>query len=431
MSATEAGSADPAAERAPDAGRDAEEGAPPRVLAVNRFYWPDHAATSQILVDLATFLAARGWQVNVLTSRMRYDDSGARLAAREEKDGVRIRRVWTSRMGRDRLAGRALDYLTFYLSAAAALVAEARRGDVVLVTTDPPLFLVVAAWIARLKGARLVTWNHDLFPEIAATLGVAWVNGRLGRLLGRLRDRALGRATVNVALSEAMAERLRWRGVAPGSLRVLPNWCDAKIRSVPHRDNPLRRDWGLEHSFVIGYSGNLGRAHMPERVAELVSRTHNLSGLVWLFIGGGAGLARIREVVAETGARNVQIRPYQRREDLALSLSVPDLHLVSLDPRCEGFIMPSKIYGILASGRPILFLGDPCCAQGREVEAQELGVCLDLLDPGSWRDAIGALMGELGQLCEMGRRARMLSESYAASHALARWEAVLAEAARE
>lgn len=408
----------------------ARTGGGARVIAVNRFYWPDHAATSQILTDLASFLAARGWQVTVLASRMRYDDSGVRLARREERDGVRIRRVWTSRLGRDRLAGRAVDYLTFYLSAGAALMAEARRGDVVLATTDPPLFAVVASVVARLKGARLVTWNHDVFPEVAAMLGVAWAGGRLGRLLGRLRDRTLRSAAINVALSEDMAERLRRRGVSDRRLRVVANWSDEAIRPVAPGENPLRRDWGLGDAFVIGYSGNLGRAHMPEKVAELVARTRDVPGLVWLFIGGGAGIERIRRVVCETGAGNVQIRPYQPRQALAHSLSVPDLHLVSLDPSCEGLIVPSKISGIHAAGRPVLYLGDPASALARELCQGGAGLCLDPDAPEAWRDTVAALRDDPERRDEMGRRARAESERRPPLHSLLGWEAALAEAAR-
>ena len=126
-----------------------------RVIAVNRFYWPDHSATSQILTDLATHLAGEGLQVTVITSRMRYDDPSKRLPAREIKDGVDIRRVWTSRMGRGGLPGRALDYLTFYLPAFVAVFKAARRGDVILVKTDPPLISVITWIAAGLKGARV------------------------------------------------------------------------------------------------------------------------------------------------------------------------------------------------------------------------------------------------------------------------------------
>ncbi len=363
--------ADETGTRAPASARTSRPG---RIVAVNRFYWPDHAATSQILADLTKFLAARGWEVRVVTSRTRYADGADRLFARQEKDGVGIRRVWTTQMGRARLAGRALDYLTFYVSAGAALLREVRRNDVLLVTTDPPLFAVVAAAVARLKRAPLVTWNHDVFPEVAGALGLRWADGPLGRALVRLRNRALGGAALNVALSDAMAARLEASGVDAARLRVVPNWSDTGIHPVPRGENRLRREWGLEDGFVIGYSGNLGRAHMPEKVVELVRRTLDLPGLCWLFIGGGAGMRRIRALIEETGAANIRLRPYQRREDLSQSLSAPDLHLAALDPGCEGLIVPSKISGILRAGRPVIYLGDPQGALARDIVGREIGV---------------------------------------------------------
>lgn len=402
---------------------------PGRVVAVNRFYWPDHAATSQILTDLATFLAARGWDISVVTSRLRYDNGAEQLAAREVKDGVTIRRVRTSRRGRAGLAGRALDYLTFYASAGAALLREVRRGDVLLVTTDPPLLAVLAAPIARRKRAHLVTWNHDVFPEVAGALGLSWANGPLGRLLVWLRNRALRGTALNVALSDVMADRLVSSGTDAGTLRVVANWSDTHIHPLPGEENSLRREWGLQDSFVIGYSGNLGRAHMPEKVAELVRRTRDLPGLSWLFIGGGAGMERIRALAGEPGAENIHVRPYQRRENLSLSLSVPDIHLVALDPGCEGLIVPSKISGILAAGRPVIYLGDSQSALAREIADRGIGVSLDAGSPESWRETIAGLRAQPEELDRMGRRARACSEAEPPRAMLLRWESVLAEAA--
>lgn len=406
------------------------DGAPPpaRIIAVNRFYWPDHAATGQILTDLTTFLASRGWSVGVITSRLRYDGSEAALAPREVRDGVAVRRVWTSRMGRARLPGRLLDYLTFYVSAAAALLVEAKRGDVVIVTTDPPLFLLIAAPLTRLKRARLVTWNHDVFPEVAGALGLGWADGPIGRILARLRNRALRGAAINVALSGAMADRLARSVAGEAHLRVVPNWSDGGIRPVAPEDNRLRRDWGLGNAFVIGYSGNLGRAHMPNKVGELVRRTLDLPDVVWLFIGGGIGMGCIRAIAAQTEAAKLQIHPYQPRKDLAQSLSAPDLHLVSLDPACEGLIVPSKISGILAAGRPLLYLGNPESALAREIAERGTGLCLDPAAPETWRQKIAAVRADPTRLRDMGRRARKSSEASSPRKMLPAWQAILAEA---
>ena len=133
----------------------------PSVLFLNRFFHPDHSATSQMLSDLAFALAEHGRQIRVITSRQCYDAPEVQLAARETVGGVEIHRVWTSRFGREKLVGRAVDYTTFYFSAARTLWRLARRGDVIIAKTDPPMLSIVAAPIARWRGAKLVNWLQD------------------------------------------------------------------------------------------------------------------------------------------------------------------------------------------------------------------------------------------------------------------------------
>ncbi len=142
----------------------------------------------------------------MITSRLRYDDPAADLPAREERNGVRIRRVRTSRFGRHWLPGRALDYGSFYLSATLALLREVRPGDTILAKTDPPLLSVPAWLVGRLRRAELCNWCQDLYPELAAALGLRWAAGPLGRLLRRLRNASLRGARMNVAICEALAK---------------------------------------------------------------------------------------------------------------------------------------------------------------------------------------------------------------------------------
>ena len=157
-----------------------------------------------------------------------------------------------------------------------------------------------------------------------------------------------------------------------------------------------------------------------------------MPGLVWLFIGGGSGISHIERLIEETGATNIQIRPYQSREDLSFSLSLGDLHLVSLEPACEGLLSPSKLYGIMATGRPTLFLGQADGALARDLTGNGIGVSLDVERPDRWRAAIEALRAAPGRITEMGARARALSEAvYHPDHALGVWSAVLEVAARD
>jgi glycosyltransferase involved in cell wall biosynthesis len=409
----------------------------PDIIFVNRFFHPDLSATSQMLSDLAFALAARGHRVRVITSRLTYEGGEAALPARETIAGVDVVRVATTRFGRANLAGRALDYLTFYGAAVVALARHARRGSVVVVKTDPPVLAVVAAPIIRLKRARLVNWLQDVFPEVAVAFGMGGgAKGRLFALLGRLRDATLRAAQLNVVLGERMADLIRARGAAAGSIRTIPNWADGSlVAPVDAADNPLRREWGLEGCFVVGYSGNLGRAHDIETLCEairLIARRKggepDLDRIRWLFIGGGAGMSALRQRLGEPEMPDVVFRPYQPRDRLAESLSVPDVHLISLKPEMEGLIVPSKFYGIAAAGRASIFIGD---TRG-EIAALHARHCSGLSvaegDAEALAEAVIALSREPERTLTMGEAARaaFLAE-FDLPHAVACWEAALAE----
>lgn len=327
-----------------------------------------------MLSDLAFHLADSGRKVTIITSRQRYDDPAAELPEHETIRGLEVHRVRTPRFGRGNLAGRLLDYLGFYAAASARLWRLARSGDIVVAKTDPPLISIPAAWIARRRGAHFVNWLQDLFPEVAMALGVTGVDGALGRLLIRLRNWSLRQADMNVAIGELMRDRILAEGVTADKVTVIPNWADGEdITPVAHEDNALRRDWGLEGKFVVSYSGNLGRAHEFETILGAAERLKNEPHFRFLFIGSGAQAGSVREAAGESGLDNLLFRPFQPREMLKFSLGAADVHLVVLRPDLEGLIVPSKTYGCLAAGRPVIFIGDQEGEIGRLVEESGAG----------------------------------------------------------
>jgi colanic acid biosynthesis glycosyl transferase WcaI len=404
-----------------------------RVIFLNRYFFPDHSSTSQILTDLAFHLADGGTDVRVVTSRQRYDDPKARLPEAESIGGVSIFRISTTRFGRASLIGRSFDYLSFYRSACLAALARAEPGDVLVAKTDPPLLCVAAAHAARRGGLHLVNWLQDFYPEVAAKLGVPLVQGPLGRGLMQLRDASLRAAAANVVVGERMAEVLRNRGVSPDIIHVIPNWCDdEEIQPIAPLDNPLRREWGLEDRFVVGYSGNLGRAHEFETVLAAAEHFRSDKFLCFLFIGGGKKFNELAHAVRERGLNHLfRFLPYQERKVLKLSLGVPDIHLVSLRPELEGLIVPSKFYGIAAAGRPTIAItasdGEIACL----VRRHSCGV---VVEPGAGEllaDTLRGLRAGPGRLAEMGRRARgMLEADFTRRHAFARWQSLVDEIAQ-
>jgi colanic acid biosynthesis glycosyl transferase WcaI len=394
-----------------------------RIIFLNRFFYPDHSATSQILTDLAFALTTRGFEVHVITSRQRYDDARAALPACERVGGVHIHRVVSSRFGRGNLFGRALDYLTYYFFAAWRVWRLARKGDVVVAKTDPPLISVVVAPITRLRGARLVNWLQDLFPEVAQEAGVG---GRAGKLLfsllRRLRNRTLVLAQANIVLGDKMAERLRGEGIEEAQIRVIANWQDGRlVKPMSHSQNPLRAAWGLEGKFVVAYSGNLGRVHELTTLLGAMEFLQSGQGkeakqdakdpkIVFLFIGGGALHEMLTQQIAQRGLTNVEIKPYQPREQLSQSLSLADLHLVTLRPEFEGLIVPSKFYGVAAAGRATLFIGERDGEIPRLLREHRCGLSVQ---PGDCEELARHIeeLSRDGKRCRaMGRRARAVFE---------------------
>ncbi len=399
----------------------------PQVLVVNRYFHPDRSATAQLLTDLVEMAVGQGFATTVFASRQLYNEPRASLPARETHCGAMVRRLWATRSGRFCLHGRALDYATFCWSAFWALLAAARPGDVILAKTDPPLLSVVAWAVARIKGARLVNWCQDLFPEAAAAVGVRLAAGISGRLLRALRNASLGGAAMNVAVCERMAERLRAEGIPADRITIIHNWADGlQVRPLAREQNHLRQQWDLGDRFVIGYSGNLGRVHEVETLIELMDALSEEPGLVFLLIGAGAGYGRLKERAGERGLGNLMLRPYQPAERLGESLTAPDLHIVSLRPDCEGLVMPSKLYGVLAAGRPVLAIGDPAGNAARIVRTHDAGLVVAPGQAAAAAAAIRALRADPGRLACMGANARSAYErAYSREASLAAWSRCL------
>lgn len=398
-----------------------------RVLAINQFYPPDHAATSQLLGELCEDLVRAGDEVTVVASQGTYLGTD-RLPAREERAGVHVVRPWATSLGKATKLHRMADYLSFWATGILA-VALAARPDVILTLTTPPMIAAGAVSVGALRGVPVVSWVQDVYPEVAAAFGVLPESARAYRALHALAAATHRGTTRVVALSDGMAERLARQGAAPERLRVVQNWADGSlIRPIPRADNPFRAEHGLQDRFVLMYSGNLGEGH---DVATFVEAARLLRQerpeVLLLFVGEGS-----RKVEAERLARgldNVRFLPYQPKERLAESLSGADVHLISLRADLDGLLVPSKLYGALASGRPLCYVGPAGCEVARVIRRARLGwegrtgdargladAVIGLADPERWASAGGA--------------ARALFDAeFNRPHAVRRWREVLSEAA--
>jgi glycosyltransferase involved in cell wall biosynthesis len=400
----------------------------PRLIFVNRFFFPDHSATSQILSDLAFHLAGSGREVHVVTSRQIYDDPKAALPEEEMVEGVLVHRVASTRFGRTALVGRAVDYASFHRSIWRRLRSIARGGDLIVAKTDPPLTSIVAMAVARRTGARVVNWLQDIYPETAAELNVPFMRGPVGGSLAALRNRSLRDAEATVVVGDLMRQKTEAMGVRPALIHVIPNWCnDEDIRPVTPTDNPLRRKWHLDGKFVLGYSGNLGRAHEFETMLGAAAQLRNDPRFAFLIIGGGKRFDELARRAQECGVGAAfRFMTYQERAVLSSSLGAADAHWLSLNPKLEGLLVPSKFYGIAAAGRPVIVIGDADGELARLVRQHECGAVVAAGDSGALVDTLQHMADEPETVSAMGQNARkMLEARFSRRQGLARWGELL------
>ncbi|WP_052360902.1 glycosyltransferase family 4 protein [Geminisphaera colitermitum] len=393
------------------------------IVFLNRFYHPSTTATGQLLTDLAEGLAARGHAIAVVASR-----HDASLPENETRNNVRIHRIGTP--SRRRGFMRVLEFRAFRAAALRQLHAMLTPSDTVVALTDPPLIGVTAAQACHARGARLIHWTQDIYPELLSAAGPGWPALPLVSLLRPRRDRAWRDAARCVTLGEDMAALLRARGVPPGRLTIIPNWAPAGLTPPPPEDiAAVRARWALDDQtngprFIVAYSGNLGRVHDFTPCINVAATLRDDPRFGFIFVGEGARKSWLQRTVAARGLKNVVFRPHEPRQHLAVSLAAADAHWVTLREGCEHLVFPSKLYGIAAVGRPVLFAGHAGCELTRLVERNQLGLAAPPHDTAAFVRALRRWIDTplAPAACDTAARSALaFARAHAFPHALDAW----------
>lgn len=372
----------------------------PRLLVLNQYYAPGLEATAHLLGDLCVALTDE-FDVTVVTGMLQtpHVDPG-----RTVEQGVEVIRVRSTAYERRRLLLRAVNYVT-YLAQSLRASLRARRPDIVLCMTDPPIIANVALVVARRFRAPLVVVSQDVFPEIAVRLK-RLENPLLVAVLRGLIAHYLRHADRIIAIGDTMRLRLIEKGAPPERVHVIPNWVDTEALVPVERENGWAREQGLDGRFVVMHSGNIGHAQNLDALIRSATFLRDLDRLAIVLIGSGArrnefgALAELLEVDA------VRFLDYQPRDVLSQSLSAAHVHVVGLAHGLSGYVVPSRLYGILAVGRPVIVAADDDSETARVVREAGCGVVVPPGRPELLAEAIRrAYDGEL-PLEEMGRLAR-------------------------
>jgi glycosyltransferase involved in cell wall biosynthesis len=388
----------------------------------NQYYAPGVEATAHLLTELCESLAA-DYDVTVVTGVIRGHED---LPDYEVRNRVEIIRVHSTAYDRAPLHRRAVNYVT-YLGRALRRGLAAKRPDVVLCMTDPPLVGNVAYLVARRFRRPLVLISQDVFPEIAVRLHRLEQPVLVG-ILRLLVGHALRRADRVVAIGPVMRDRLVAKGANPERMTVIPNWVDTAAITPQPRNNPWSSQKRLDGRFVVMHSGNVGHAQNLETLIRAAALLEDVEQLSIVIVGFGARHAATVELARAIAPGRISFLPYQPRERLPESLSTADVHYVGLPTGLAGYVVPSRVYGILAAGRPIIAAVDEESETAALVRGAGCGVVVSASDPSAVASAIRAAVNGEHDLAEMGRRGREWVETNATRDAaLARYKQLLAD----
>ncbi|OJW12359.1 MAG: glycosyltransferase WbuB [Planctomycetales bacterium 71-10] len=384
-----------------------------RLLFINQYYWPDHASTAQHLTDLAESLAARGFECHVLCSQSRYKPGDPTPPAEEVRNGVHIHRVPATSLGRKSTLARMTDYLSFYVRAVVKAI-RLPRFDAVVTLTTPPIIGLVGTLLRKFKGSAHVCWSMDLHPDASLALKRMSPTNPVVKGLRWLSDAVLRQADRVVVLGPYMADRILMKGVRADRIAEIPVWSRKdEVYPVPHASNSLRKRLGYADELVCMYSGNLGLAHTFDEFLAAAKALRDRRDVAFLFVGGGPRLAEVKAAKERDGLDNVRILDYVPRDELHLSLSAADVHLISMRPEMTGIVVPGKLYGIMAAARPAVFVGPPHCESADLVRRSGGGFAVPFGDADGVVKALERLGADRNLARQMGEKGR---QAFLASH---------------
>jgi colanic acid biosynthesis glycosyl transferase WcaI len=371
-----------------------------RLLVLNQYYWPGFEATAHLLHELCSMLADE-FDVTVVTGMLPLADVAPGTSMVE---GVTIVRVPSAAYERSRLSRRGLNYLT-YLFHALRIGWRLPRPDVIFCMTDPPMVADVGFILARRFRAPLVVTSQDVFPEVAVELG-RLENPLLVGVLRKLVAFYLARADRVVAIGETMRVRLEEKGAPADRLRVIPNWVQTSVLTPQPKDNDWAREHDLTDKFVVMHSGNIGHAQDLDALVRAATFLRDLEDLAIVVVGGGARHAELVALAERLGVDSIRFLPYQPRELLPESLSTADLHIVGLARGLSGFVVPSRLYGVMAVGRPVLVAAESTSETAQLIELVDCGIVVPPGRPELLTETIRKAHAGEYDLSAMGARAR-------------------------
>ena len=393
-----------------------------RLWIVSELYYPEETSTGYFLTGIAEGLANE-FQTAVIASQPTYAARGVRAPRRESRNGVAIRRVRATRLDPRVLAFRAINALTISAAMLLEVILRVRRGDLVIVVTNPPTLPLVVRMACRLRGARCILLVHDVYPEVLGATGmlrresIAYrILDRFSRLLYRGFDRVV---VIGRDMQELVAQKT---GHPQADLPIITNWGDPRAIVPSEGTNPFRERHGLGGKFVVQYGGNIGRTHGVDALLGAAKALAEDRSIHFLVIGEGARKRAIEDAITRISLPNITLLSSVPRNELSLALSAAEVALITLVPGMRGVSVPSRMYNILAAGKPIIAMADEGSELALVVREEQVGWVIPPADVDALVRTIHEAKARFEQLDAMGKRGREAVERrYRLDHVIRDW----------
>ena len=366
-----------------------------RLLVISEYFDPSASATAQIATDLATDLASLSFEVIVLTSSAgtaRADFEIARLNKQSRRSSL--------------IYVKAFSGILFLLKSLLWSIKNRSRYDQVLIFSNPPFAGVVGLFLKLFFSKTYLFVLQDLFPRSALLSGILPSKGPIVFLWQLIISSIISNSKTTVVLSESMRKRAISEYKCPSKLAIIHNWSVSPPHQIAKSDVPLTSEWDLHDSLVVQYSGNFGRLHDFMTILEAARLTQNYP-IKYLFVGDGVKQPYLEAYKNNFQMTNVILKPFQPRSRLTESLAVADISLVTLIPGAYDTVAPSKLYGILASARPVLFVGNQHSEIANFICANQCGFSIDIGDVDGLASCLLRLLYNKKLLSDVSRSAYM------------------------
>ncbi len=403
-----------------------------RILFIAPHYAPDLGPSAPLFVLLAEDLAQRGHAVTVVTTVPHYPSGQVSPGYRGFKNfhsvenGVEVIRVALPSVKRANLVYRLAQFLCYQLRATLAILT--RSYDVALVA-NPCLWVWLPFWwavaVRRKPGVYSV---YDVYPDVGIALGI-FRHRLVIRAVAALEGYCLRRAQAVHVLADSFRPGLRALGVADAKMKTIPVWVDTRfIRPLP-RQNAFSQAHGLDTAFTLLYAGNMGYSQGLEDLIEAARQMQAEPDVRFVLVGDGASREKLVQMAARYALKNVIFLPFQPRAGLPEMMASADAAFVGLRKEVGNDSLPSKIFSILASGRPILASVDEASEAGRLICQAEAGICLPPGDPARIVEAVRRLKAERSLGETLGQNGRRWAEAHhSPASAAENFEALLRQA---